>query len=54
MKKELQFLAIITPIIELFVANFAFNIPKAKFDYWSTSVLLYELFICFVAFYKED
>ena len=54
MKKELQFLAIITPMIELFVAIFAFDIPRVRFDYWSTTVLLCELLICFMAFYKED
>jgi uncharacterized membrane protein len=54
LKKDLQFLAIIIPIIELFVAIFAFDIPKERFDYWSTTVLLCELLICFMAFYKED
>lgn len=54
MKKELQFLAIITPILELFVAVFAFDVPKTRFDYWSIAVLLCELLICFMAFYKED
>lgn len=48
MKKELQILAIIVPIIELFVAVFSFDIPKVRFDCWSITVLLCELLIYFV------
>ena len=48
MKKDLQFLAIIVPIIELFVAVFSFDIPKQRFDCWSITVLFCELLIYFV------